>query len=154
VHSPTHGLTIDAICYVNSTWRGIIYEAGRELYKIAKDFHKNNSPENSILLIPHSRGCSYVNNFLQWCPEELRKRIDLRAYAPGAFIESNVCRSIIHYESKWDIVPHIDQAGRKRCQDTIVTLQPHPTAWGIDHEFNSQTYVKSLKEDFDNYLSQ
>ncbi len=64
-----------------------------------------------MLIMPHSRACAYVGNAVKDSPQELRDRADIRAFAPGAYIDSRFCKSVRHYENRWDVVPNIDSKG-------------------------------------------
>ena len=119
--------------------------------KIAKK-HAKSDPEATMLVIPHSRGAVYTLNGLIDSPYYLRERIDVRTIAPGAYIDRTLCKSIIHYESKRDLVPMIDFMGRWRCRDAIVTIQPHSDAPWFDHAFTSPTYVNSIKMQTQKYM--
>ena len=79
--------------------------------------------------------------------------MEVGAFAPGAYISRSLCKSVTHYVSKVDPVPNLDKSGRARCKDTIITLQPHPKAAGLDHSFTSQTYAPEIEKLIENYMA-
>jgi hypothetical protein len=108
-----------------------------------------------MLIIPHSRGAVYTRNAMIDSPQALRDRVDIRAFAPGGFIDPHLCKSIMHYESERDIVPRIDVSGRQRCKDTIIRLKPDAKAsWFLDHKFTSPTFEGSIKFEIEDYMRQ
>lgn len=146
IHSASLGKCTDIKCYFNATFRYQAYEGVRELHKVWYEFFKNSPIDATFLMFCHSRGVAYVRNALLSFPEDLRNRIEIIAIAPGAYIESYLCKGIKHYESSRDIVPLLDIAGRQRCQSTIITLEPAPGAdFWLDHSFMSPTYIKEIK---------
>jgi hypothetical protein len=152
VYTPCFKFGVDARCYLNAIQKYEAYEAVRELHKIWYDFFKNCPINATFLMICHSRGAVYVRNALMIFPAELRQRIEVIAIAPGGYIDPKLCKSVKHYESSADFVPLFDMAGRQRCRDTIITLEPHPKAnpW-FDHDFMSPTYQRFLRIDIEEY---
>lgn len=90
----------------------------------------------------HSEGAIITRNALRSFPEELRQRMIIAAYCPGAYINSEDVYHIIHYRSTRDIVPLLDVAGRYRCRDSTIVLDPHPDAPCWDHPLDSPTFQK------------
>ena len=152
VFCPTFGFTMDAMCYKHALLDGAAYEGVRVLQKIIQEFHANSSPGATMLIIPHSRGAVYVRNALIDCPQELRDRVELRAFAPGGYTDPYLCKAVGHYESEKDIVPKFDRNGRRRCKDTLTTLEPHSGASFLDHEFTSHTYADTLEIEIEKYI--
>ena len=83
IHSPSFGPVIDYKCYRNALCKNIAYEPVREIHKMWYDFFKDNPCDATFLMICHSRGVVYVRNALMDFSEELRKRIEVIAIAPG-----------------------------------------------------------------------
>jgi RHS repeat-associated protein len=161
IFCPTFGTTIDILCYKHALFDGAAYEGVRELQKHIKEFHANNSPGATMLVISHSRAGVYVRNTLRDSPQEERDRVECRAYCSGGYIDRHLCKSVVHYESKRDLVPMLDASGRQRCKDTIVRLEPNaPWNWkqGLwywnDHGFTSKTFVKSQIRNIHEYADQ
>ena len=152
VFCPTSGAVTDLYCYMHSVSEGAAYEGTREIQRNIREFYENSAPGFTMLIIPHSRGASYTLNALKDSPQEWRDCVDVRAFAPGAYIDPYLCRSIRHYESKNDIIPWLDYRGRLRCRDTITTLELHREAFGLDHTFTSPTYIRSIKLEIEAYL--
>ncbi len=98
-----------------------------------------------------SEGAIITRNALEGMPPHLRKRIDVIAFAPGAYIDEYLCNSRVHYVSKRDIVPYFDFIGRFLNRDSIVKIKPHPNAKILDHNFDSPTYDKFLSKQIENY---
>ena len=105
-----------------------------------------------MLVIPHSRGCPYIRNGLIDSTLEERERVDVRAVAPGAYIHRDLSKSVRHYVSKRDCVPLLDSAGRERCADTIIMLQPDKNSNFHDHNVTSPTYVGDIKGECEDYI--
>lgn len=127
------------VCKLHQNWDSIFSNAGsQELY----------------LQFCHSEGAILVRNALLDYPDHLRKRIIVVAIAPGAYIPKEICARPIHYVSTRDFVPLFDKMGRKICQNTIVRLNPHPEAHFHDHDFQSKTYEKAIKREFDRYINE
>jgi RHS repeat-associated protein len=152
VHNATFGIVRDVLCYFDSLFNYAAYEGVRELHKIWYDFFSHCSNHATLLMICHSRGALYVKNALLSFPEDLRKRIEVIAIAPGAYIDPYLCKSIKHYESTGDLVPCADMEGRRRCRDTIIRLNPQPGsfAW-FDHSFTSPTYTAYIRRAIEKY---
>lgn len=152
VHSASFGFLPDAWCYWQAVRNYVAYEGVRELHKMWDEFFLRSSPQAIFLMICHSRGVVYVRNALMDFPEDLRKRIEVIAVAPGGYIDPSICRSIKHYVSQGDFIPLLDMAGRERFRRTIISLRPHPDAWSwFDHGMRSPTYQRSLKEEISEY---
>lgn len=152
IFCPTYGKTLDMICYKHALNDHIAYEGSRELKKQIEDFHANSSLGATMMIICHSRGAVYTRNGMMDCSQELRNRVDIRAIAPGGYIDRSLCKNVVHYASTRDIVPLLDVEGRRRCKDTLITLQPHPAAPWFDHGFMSPTYAETLEMQMKKYL--
>ncbi len=150
IFCPSYGPIVDIMCYFSAR-KGAAYEGTRELQNHIKDFYQNNPSGSTMLLFGHSRGVVYCKNGLEDSPSEHRQAVDMRAIAPGAYIDRHLCKSIKHYVSR-DAVPLLDPVGRQRCSDTIIKLEPHLKADLNDHDFVSKTYRKPIKDDINAYF--
>ncbi|MCP5469708.1 MAG: DUF687 family protein [Chlamydiales bacterium] len=155
VYNATHSLPVD------------VFEAGLNLFRVVhtepvrlikEHFEmdvKNGPPEAFFLYIAHSHGVIEIRNALIDSPEEIRRRIRVVAIAPAAYIDEDLCHSVVHYRAEGcrDFVPHIDRAGRNRNRHTTVILKSKTrSAW--DHSFQSPTYRNALKHEIDKYNEQ
>lgn len=150
-HTPTH-LLLDACRYLDTTFTRINFLTVETLHKKWDALFASMGPKGTILEIPHSWGCALVRNALESYPEDLRKRIEVVAIAPGAYIDENLCGRVVHYVSTGDIVPYFDIMGRIRCRDTTIHLTPHEDAFFLDHFFTSPTYVNPIKYRINEYV--
>lgn len=85
-------------------------------------------------------------------PQDLRKRIDVIAIAPAAYIDRELCRSRFHYVS-WDLFPFIDYGGYLRNKDSVYMIKPHPNAKLVDHNFDSPLYTEFLNYHIKKYIN-
>lgn len=145
VYNATHGADIDFYeCAIGLNY--IATEPVRQLHKMWNNFFDQASSEATFLMICHSQGAIHVRNALLDYPEDLRNRIVVAAFAPGAYIYQQSCAKVTHYRvsASRDIVPRIDQAGANRSKGTIEELQSDTTAPWMDHTILSSTYKKPL----------
>lgn len=124
----------------------------RELHKAWSAFFAAHPPPEKFLQICHSQGAIHVRNALLSYDPDLRKRIDVLAIAPGAYIQDTLCNNVEHYCSTWDFIPWLDRKGRQMCKNSIHELKPHPSASLFDHSFHSLTYRDTLKMEIDKHL--
>lgn len=143
VHSASFGIAQDSVYYFKSLVGFAEYASTKSYHNVWFPFFITANPEARFLQFVHSRACVYVRNALMSFPEHLRKRIEIVAIAPGAFISDDICYKATHYVSKADPVPLLDKAGRERCKGSIIELEPHRNAnqW-FDHSLDSETYKK------------
>ncbi len=73
-------------------------------------------------------------------PRNPRKRIDIIAIAPAAFIDEHLCNSRSHYVSR-DFVPYFDFLGYIRNKESVIKIKPHPNAKIHDHNFDSPSFI-------------
>lgn len=151
VYSPTYGLDIDLYCYFQ-TVNGAAFEGARDIKRLIKKFDKQNHSTDTLLLIPHSRGCGDTRNALIDSSKDLRRRVEVLAVAPGVFIDPRLCNKIFHYISLRDPTPLLDILGGLRSSSSIIPLDPHPKAPRLDHFFTSPTYAKHLQNEINKYL--
>ena len=103
-----------------------------------------------ILHYCHSEGAIVTRNALEHYGQG--HRIIVVAIAPGAYIDSALCKEVYHYRSTRDIVPLCDVAGLIRCRNTTTVLKPHPDAPWFDHSIDSPTYSRAIKIHMDMYI--
>lgn len=157
VHSVSYGFCIDAFCYSQALFLRNCYDTIPQIHKMLDDFFKQASANATFLLYCHSRGVLYTALALEQYPEELRQRINVVAIAPGGYIREGLCKSVVHYVSKADIVPCIDRVGKERCLNSIIMLDPHPNEpWinrhmKLDHGLQSETFKKPIITEFAAY---
>lgn len=138
-------------CNYNSTHGGWdIVEAGlnllgmnskpvTQLHHDWDTFFSNATEDSSYLQVAHSQGVIQVRNALKSYEPELRKKIHVIAIAPAAYINQNLCGSVMHYVSKRDFVPWLDLPGRFINRKNIKSLDPHPESALLDHTVHSLT---------------
>lgn len=153
VYNATHGLMDPIECLMGLNY--IATEPVHQLHKMWNSFFDQSSPNALFLMICHSQGAIHVRNALLDYYPELRERIIVVAIAPAAYIYENTCAQVFHYRvSPWrDVVPRLDVLGGFRSSDSVATLQSHPNASFMDHEFNSPTYERPLLYRINNYIN-
>lgn len=137
-----------------------VLRAGSELYshketknvKMQKELWTDylSKTDKNYLHICQSEGAIITRNALEGMDPNLRKRIDVLAFAPAAYIDEDLCNSRAHYVSR-DFVPYFDIPGYNRNKASIVRIKPHPNADFHDHNFNSPSYDNFLLEGIKNY---
>ena len=117
------------------------------------NYFNKSGTETPYLQYCHSQGCIHTRNALMSYSPERRKHIIVAAIAPAAYIDKELCNSIMHYTTKWnrDVVPWCDILGRIRCRDNVKQLTPHEDAPWFDHSFQSPTYKETIQEEFIQY---
>lgn len=137
------------------------------------DFHEKNKdrPEAKILHVCHSQGTIYTKNAIDHLPEEIRNRLIIVAIAPAMVISKDLCYDSFNYASDKDIVPDGEllmlycqgcaQGEEERekmlidlpkVHDQLIRLTPHEDAAGIDHDFQSPTFIEELQQHLKKYL--
>lgn len=161
-YNNSHGVLADLCLEVPLNYAGMSPNTAALLTETWTAFHKENSdnPKVKYLQFCHSQGAIHVRNALEDAPQEIRSRIKVVSIAPAAIIPAELCFSSINYASKKDIVPlgEILFAGfneseiRKEMVKTalehyqsLILLDPHPEALGMDHDFQSPTFREALK---------
>lgn len=143
VYNASHGVFDLIESFLNLM--GIVTRPTKLLHKEWDNFFANCPDDGIIIMVCHSQGAILTRNALAHYDEELRRRIHVVAVAPAAYIDENLCGSVMHYVSKRDFVPWIDVAGRMRNRHTTVELEPHPDAPFFDHPYSSPTYQEEIK---------
>jgi len=152
IFCPTFGIATDLFCCQQALFNGAAFEGTRALQRKIQEFHENSDPGSTMLVIPHSRGAIYTRNALMDSPAHLRKKVDILAIAPGAFINRVLCNDVKHIRSMFDPVPKLNISGLWRCRDAIITLYPDVNSPYLDHEFISPTYVGSIENETKRYM--
>ena len=137
-------------------------------------FHEANkdNPKAKYLQFCHSQGAIHLRNALEGLPQEIRDRVVVVAIAPAAVITTDLCFTAFNYASKKDIVPkgelihsaivdkllpfsstdHLAEA-KDRQLATLILLDPHPDATGIDHDFQSPTFEQIITKRVADYIN-
>lgn len=141
-------------------------DAWREFHEQHKD-----SPKAKIFQECHSQGAIHIRNALQSVPKEIRDRVIVVAIAPAAVIPDDLCFKAYNYASKKDLIPYVELLYAKGCESTdsddipeytrevkrlqekIIWLEPHPDASTLDHEFQSPTYSRVLRDHIVEYIN-
>lgn len=137
-----------------------------------QNFHETNKsrPNARLLQVCHSQGAIAVKNALLSTSPEVRDRVIVIAVAPAAVVPDRLCFKSFNYASEKDFVYKLEPSpGRPVTSLTLddvliptfgeatddrgelVILEPHPEATGIDHAFQSPTYVRELQRVIENY---
>lgn len=152
VYNPTDGLIGDLRkCYVEL----FHFKCTPPVNKLHEKWDQffSRAPDGDIFLqFCHSQGAIQVRNALLTYPEHFRKRIQVVAIAPGAYISDDICYRAYHYISRRDLVPYVDQSGKKNCQKTTIMLTPHCKSCFLDHHFLSQTYREAIEHHLKEYV--
>lgn len=106
-------------------------------------------PDARFLQVCHSWGAIHVRNALMLFDPERRKQIDVLAIAPGAYIDKDLCRDVMHIineDATRDFIPRIDQVGFKMAleQGKVLKIRAHAEANDFDHAVLSPTYKEPL----------
>lgn len=143
-HAATRGFCGDGARYIITTFFYGAFEPVKKIHQKLDEMFDNFGDDAIYVAMPHSWGCGNFRNALISYPEERRKKINVIALAPGAYIDPDLCKSVVHLASENDIVPYIDFIGRRKCQETIITLKRHPDAPAFDHGIDSPTLAPKI----------
>jgi hypothetical protein len=131
-----------------------------------KSFHEANTnrPNAKLLQICHSQGALHVRNALRETSPEIRDRVIVLAIAPAAVVPRRLCFKSFNYASEKDIIHKFEPSEHPVESLTfddvllptfgepiddkaeLVILTPHAEATGIDHNFQSPTFLETLSE--------
>ncbi len=173
VHNQTHGPIIDLGEIFSFNYPGSSPNTADLLIENWTKFHQENRdyPNAKYLQFCHSQGAIHINNGLEQSSEEMRNRIIVVAIAPAKVVPTEMCYRSYNYASKKDIVPYgeVVYAAAKDANNCLLTnnvekaienrkqlilLDPHPDATGIDHDWQSPTFLKTVKDHIDAYLTE
>lgn len=115
-------------------------------------FFENSTQDARILLICYSEGVTNARNYLRSYDENLRKRIDVFAYCPSAYIDEDYCGNIAHYCSEGDFVHHIVCESFEPSKSNVVFLLPNQKASWFDHDAKSPTFTEVLEKRIQSFL--
>jgi Protein of unknown function (DUF687) len=158
VWNATHGVVTDLLEARGNIFGGkatepsaLLAEAWIEFYNQHRD-----DPDARVLQICHSQGAAHVRNALRMVPREVRKRIEVVAIAPGAYIPQELCARVVHYRRNGDPVPLLDTDGKEiaRDQNTVFLV---PKADGapsmMDHSMSSESFRPVLQFEVADFVS-
>lgn len=162
-YNKTHGPIAD-LGEVPINYLGYSPNTAKVLLEKWTAFHKTNQniPGAKYLQFCHSQGAIHVKNALLNAPREIQHRIIVVAIAPAAVVPKKLCYNSFNYASKRDIVPlgeltfhsalDSNECGMsKPCEiawehfQELILLEPHRNAKGIDHDFQSPTFIKVIQ---------
>lgn len=143
--NPTNGFHHDIMRAFHSLYFYMASNVVVQLH-VKWDKHFSMYPNKVWLEICHSEGAINVRNALMCYNRDLCALIDVLAIAPAAYIDKHLCRNVDHYVSTRDFVPMLDIAGRIRNNETTQVLSAHRDANFWDHDFQSPTYGKVIKD--------
>jgi|GEM_PF-2886471 len=125
-------------------------------------------PDAKLLVVCFSQGTIHVRNALMHSAPGIRDHIMVLEIAPAAVISSNLCYRCIPLASKRDIVPYGEILHGVMSliiptnpaplfhaiwlNKDLVRLEPHPAASGMDHDIESPTFQKRIKNVITDYL--
>lgn len=143
VHNASHGIWD----LVESRYNllGINTRPVTLLHRQWDDYFDKYGESGIVIHACHSQGAILTRNALKSYDPERRKRIHVIAVAPAAFIDEDICGSIIHFISKADCVPYVDCWGLLKNLHNVTFLDKHPDAPMFDHDFKSPTYEDPIK---------
>jgi RHS repeat-associated protein len=149
VYNATHGKSADLVeCRMGLSH--VATEPVRLLHRMWNSHFEKSSIDAKFLMVCHSQGAIHVRNALLDYPTELRERIIPVAVCPAAYIYRKTCAQVTHYRNasaRRDFIPRLDKSGAKREIETIINLDSHPEAAFFDHEFQSLTYRRALRDE-------
>ncbi len=88
----------------------------RLIHEVFNEFFERNY-FGELLLFGHSQGAIHCRNALESYPYRDRlRRISFVGIAPAAYTNIAICKKVDHYVSPVDLVPTIDDRGRKMAQ--------------------------------------
>lgn len=173
VYNHSNGVAVDLAEIVVLNYAGIAPITADLLVEKWTQFHQENihNPDAKYLQFTHSMGTIQTKDGLQRAPQEIRDRVIVVAIAPAVVIPRELCHDSFHYASKKDIVHYGEDAHTHFLaafndepeqmdmlkqlslnKEKIVFLDPHEDAKGIDHDFESPTFHKEIKQHIDEYL--
>lgn len=168
VFNCTHGIFWDLRECFNG-WLGYCTKPSHKLHKLWDKYFDSMPANARYLMVCHSQGAVLVKNALKHYDPELRKRIDVVAVAPGAFINPKYCGSVVHYLAsfKRDFVPLLDYIfliirnfyfylirSEKNLSEWNIRFVPsHVNAPWHDHSFRSDSFVPYIRESLEAFVN-
>ncbi len=171
VYNRSHGPIVDLAEVFTMNYLGVSPYTSTLLQKTWSEFHRQNlgNPHAKYLQFCHSQGAIHVRNALEKLPKEIRDRVIVVAIAPAAIIPKELCYDSYNYASKNDPVNYGElfwaasldstECGMSKkvemvleLRNQLIILDPHPDATGIDHDFQSPTFVKTITGHLDDHI--
>lgn len=156
VFNATHGIFAD-LTEAWHGWWGTSTRPTRKIQRLWDEFFDSRTADAKFLMFCHSQGAIHVKNALSNYPEERRKRIEVVAIAPGAYIDPARCGKVSHLiaEGYRDFIPRIDYMwGKIKSKGTIQVLESHRRAERMDHTFKSPTYAPAIASHVATFLNE
>lgn len=163
IHNCSHGSLIDLIEVFTMNFLGASPNTAKLLQESWGEFHLKNmeNADAKYLQFCHSQGAIHVRNALKDLPKEIRDRIIVIAIAPAVIISKDLCYDAYNYASKRDVVNYgelcyasgfdMSECGVSKTVEMLMNLRkelilldPHPEATGMDHDFQSPTFIKTI----------
>lgn len=171
VYNRSHGSVLDLAEVFTLNYAGFSPHTSDLLQETWLEFHNQNikHPEAKYLQFCHSQGAIHVRNALEKLPKEIRNRVIVVAIAPAAIISKELCYEAYNYASKKDVVNYGEffwasafdstECGTSKIVERIlelrsqlILLDPHPDATGLDHDFQSPTFMEVILRHMNNYI--
>lgn len=165
----THGINVTGVYNGSKDFLTDLYECHLGLKHVATEptdlivkawmhLFEIKGPDFQLLSIGHSQGVPNLLNATLQMPEELRKRIHIRAFAPATYVSRNLCASVAHYRAAdwWrDFVPRIDFNGSQMAEreGTIKNLAAPLSAGLWVHSFDNSIYRKPMVDEIDRFIN-
>lgn len=172
LHNRSHGPIADLAEIVSLNYAGFSPGTGRELLKAWISFDEENREcsEAKYLQVCHSQGAIHVRNALLQATERVRDRVIVVAIAPAAVVSKELCFQSYNYASKRDFLVYGELAHAsafdtnefgisknvERALENIqelIFLEPHPSAIGLDHDFQSPTFADVCAAHLQEYVA-
>ena len=165
VYNRSHGPVVDVLEIFTLNLPGASPNTSDLLLKNWTSFHNQNldRPDAKFLQMCHSQGAIHVRNALARAPEEIRNRVMVEAFAPGALIKDNLCFQVRHYACKGDAIPHgeIAYAGVTRGpiiymdvvenHKNIIWVEQHPETKS-PHDFQNPAFDEIKKNIVESHI--
>jgi hypothetical protein len=172
IYNCSHTPVVDVLEAALLNYSGYSPLTAALLQKDWKSFHEANAdrPNARLLQICHSQGAIHVKNALEGVAQEIRDRVIVIAIAPAAIVPRRLCFKSFNYASEKDIVYKFEPSAPRPIEsitlddvmiptfgkamdhrDELIILQPHSGAKGIDHEFQSPTFLGRLEKRLEDY---
>jgi hypothetical protein len=172
VYNRTHGFLLDGLETILLNYVGYSPNTAAQLRGIWSAFHEENKevPDLKYLQFCHSQGAAHVRNGLMHAPREVQARILVVSIAPSVIIPEEICFKSFNYASEKDLVPYVELArwsvfdtnefGLSKLveraieqREQLIRLPAHAGAKGLDHDFQSPTYARVIKDHIDEYIA-
>lgn len=171
LYNHSNSLILDLFEIFLLNYQGISPRISRLLQERWQEFDKKHqdNPHKKILIFCHSQAALHVYNALRVSSPEIQNRVIAVTIAPAIVIPKSFCYDSFNYASKkdfihygellkagladsreWDLSPFMKMTLDNRSE--LLLLAPHPSARGIDHEFQSPTFQPLIIKHLEDYL--